>query len=123
MRARLAGGRSCSIPVLALLCGCHGWLPAGSPVSELRVQAAKELEDRDSLRLVTDSGRVIRGTLAELTPDSVEIRGTYAAPVLSLEEVSRLDVWKLDGGRTLFLGLGVATVAFGAFLIGLATWP
>lgn len=123
MRASLVDGRLHSLLVLALLCGCHGWLPAGSPVAELRVQAAKELEERDSLRLVTDSGRVIPGTLAELTPDSVRIRGTYAAPVLSLEEVSRLDVWRLDGGRTLFLALAAAAVAFGAFLIGLATWP
>ena len=99
---------------------CHSWVPARPPSVELPAQAAMPETERDELRLSTGSDWVARGKLAALTKDTVRISGEDAMISVPVGEVSKVELRKADTSKSVFLGLGIAALAWGA-LIGIAT--
>ena len=102
---------------------CHSWVPARPPSVELPAQAAMPEAERDELRLRVGTDWVASGKLAVLTEDSVRISGEDDVVSLPVGEISTVELRKTDVAKSVILGLGIAVVAFGAFVgILLANW-
>ena len=95
---------------------CHSWVPARPPSVELPAQAAMPEAERDELRLRVGTDWVASGKLAVLTEDSVRISGEDDVVSLPVGEISKVELRKTDIAKSVILGIGIAVVAFGAFI-------
>ena len=97
---------------------CYGWVPARPPSIELPAQAAKPASERDELRLRVVGG-FAEGTLTDLTTDSVTVSDGNSLVSVPVLQVSSVDLRKVDTGKSILLGVGIAATAFG-LVLGLA---
>lgn len=98
----------CALTSLALI-GCTSMRPIGSGPADL----VAELEPGDHLIIYERSGRIVDMTLTEIDGDLLHGRptGLVAAPLtVDIGDIERIEVEKVDPGKTVLAGIGTVIV-------------